>query len=130
MIYQDYVLINGVGVARAIWIINPHTHQLITRTQSANDGAYSVTLPDDTDSVIAVALDDFNDQFKILTRYQVGDRVRPSNYQGQMYEVIIVGTSGSSEPQWHASNTGLIVSGSATFKAVPYYRPVAKFVPF
>lgn len=56
----------------------------------------------------------------------LGDRVRPTENNGYVYEIITAGNSGATEPAWWADagdgTEGAI--GSATAKARPYYQPV------
>lgn len=130
MIYKDNVLIDGKGVDRNVLIIDPKTNVLITRTISERTtGNFTVELPDLIDSILVLAIDYYPDEFKILTPYYVGDLVRGHIYDGRVYEVISSGYSGNLEPLWNIDG-GITTSGSITLRSKPYYRPVAKFVPF
>ena len=56
----------------------------------------------------------------------LGDKVRPTQNNGYVYEIITAGVAGASEPAWWADQgdgtEGYI--GSARAKAKPYYQPV------
>lgn len=56
----------------------------------------------------------------------LGDRIRPPENNGYVYEIVSAGVAGGAEPAWWADEgdgtEGAI--GSATAKARPYYQPV------
>ena len=130
MIYTDHVMVNGQGVSRQVWIFDALSQQKIITTNSLLDGSFSVDIPDDTDSIIIVATDNYGRVFSSGVAVNMGDIVRPTYYTGIVFEAVNDGFTGELEPLWNVSVGEIIHSGTVTLLAKPYYRPVAKFAPF
>jgi len=119
------VKIDGVAAARDVIVIkdDPAGRQVVAEGQSAGDGTFDITYNDWAGAVIALALDEYGDDFAPETALNAGQVVHPSTPNGYVYKVTAAGTTGTEEPTW--STGGSVTSGSVTFNALPYYRPVA-----
>ena len=119
------VMIDGTPASRDIVVIsdNPSGRQVIAQGQSAGDGTFDITYNDWAGAVIALALDEYGDEFTTETALNMGQVVHPETPNGYVYQVTAAGTTGTEEPTW--STGGSVTSGSVTFNALPYYRPVA-----
>lgn len=119
------VMIDGTPASRDIVVIsdNPSGRQVIAQGQSAGDGTFDITYNDWTGAVIALALDEYGDEFTPETALNMGQVVHPETPNGHVYQVTAAGTTGTEEPTW--STSGSVTSGGVTFNALPYYRPVA-----
>lgn len=54
------------------------------------------------------------------TSYNVGDRVKPTTFNGFTYVCVEAGTSGSSEPTWGTTLWGLTTDGTVKWVCQPY----------
>lgn len=119
------VTIDGTPASRDIVVISddPSGRQVIAQGQSAGDGTFDITYNDWAGAVIALALDEYGDEFTPETALNMGQVVHPETPNGYVYQVTAAGTTGTEEPTW--STSGSVTSGSVTFNALPYYRPVA-----
>jgi hypothetical protein len=119
------VMIDGTPASRDIVVIsdNPSGRQVIAQGQSAGDGTFDITYNDWAGAVIALALDEYGDEFTPETPLNAGQVVHPETPNGYVYQVTAAGTTGTEEPTW--STSGSVTSGGVTFNALPYYRPVA-----
>lgn len=48
--------------------------------------------------------------------YLAGEVVRPTTRNGHLYQVIVAGTSGGSEPTWPTTSGGTVTNGGVTFQ--------------
>lgn len=119
------VKIDGVAAARDVIVIkdDPAGRQVVADGQSASDGTFDITYNDWAGSVVVLALDEYGDEFAAEAALSVGHVVHPATPNGYVYKVTAAGTTGAEEPAW--STSGSVISGSVTFNALPYYRPVA-----
>lgn len=77
--------------------------------------------------VFAVALDDFGRAFQSGLALEVGQAIRPSNFQGWLYRCTEVGQLPQDEPEWwleQGENPPRLV-GTARLQAIRYYQPIA-----
>ena len=77
--------------------------------------------------VYAVAVDDFGVRFVADLAVQVGQRIRPTQYSGWVYEITQAGQLPSTEPEWWAA-VGENPSrplGTARAVARRYFQPIA-----
>jgi len=119
------VKIDGVAAARDVIVIkdDPAGRAVVAVGQSAGDGTFDITYNDWAGAVIALALDEYGDEFSTETALNMGQVVHPITPNGYVYKVTDAGTTGTEEPTW--PTTGSVQSGGVTFAAQPYYRPVA-----
>mgnify|MGYP007082583034 CR=1 FL=1 len=78
-------------------------------------------------TLYAIGMDDYGKQFAPGIELAVGERVRPTQYTGWLYEVTQAGQLPSVEPEWWPAsdvNPPRLV-GTVWLKAVRYYQPVA-----
>lgn len=78
-------------------------------------------------TLYAIGMDDYGKQFASGIALAVGERVRPTQYAGWLYEVTQAGELPSVEPEWWPAsdvNPSRLV-GTVWLKAVRYYQPVA-----
>lgn len=78
-------------------------------------------------TLYAIGMDDYGKQFAPGVELAVGERVRPTQYTGWLYEVTQAGQLPSVEPDWWPAsdvNPARLV-GTVWLKAVRYYQPVA-----
>lgn len=77
--------------------------------------------------IYAVGLDDFGEPFYAGASIEVGDSIRPSNFQGWLYRCTEAGQLPSEEPAWwleQGENPPRLV-GTARLQAIRYYQPMA-----
>lgn len=77
--------------------------------------------------VFAVGLDDYGVAFQSGLSIELGQTVRPSNFQGWLYRCTEVGILPVVEPDWwveEGENPPRLV-GTARLQAVRYYQPIA-----
>lgn len=119
------VSIDGTPAARTVLVVkdDPSGREVVAEGQSGGDGTFDITYAGWTGPVIALALDQYGDEFATETALNLGAVVHPATPNGYVYEVTAAGTTGAEEPTWTTS--GSVTSGSVTFNPVPYYRPVA-----
>lgn len=119
------VKIDGVASSRNVIVIknDPAGWQVIAEGTSAGDGTFEITYADWAGSVIALAVDQYGDEFEAETALNLGAVVHPTTPNGYVYEVTAAGTTGATEPTWSTSSS--VTSGGVTFNPRPYYRPVA-----
>ena len=130
MDYSTHVIIEGEGVSRQVMVFNAITNELLATAYSDNNGEITVTIPDDTDSVLIVALDAIGDEFNLGVSYPLDKLVRPTIPNGFMYRVVVAGqTSTTTAPEWSTIEGVTVGSGDVVFVTVPHYRPVVRFVP-
>ena len=125
------VTIGGAGVARQVVAVSRKpvlidgvsARIVVGETESAPDGSWSMVLPEWSDEVIIVALDDYGEVWQANTDYEVGDIIRPTvgNETGYVYQATVAGNSGPTEPTWWLSGTDQV--GAATFEAVEQWWP-------
>lgn len=77
--------------------------------------------------VYAVALDDYGEPFQAGLQALVGQRVRPTQMRGWLYEITEPGTLPAIEPDWWPidGDNASRPLGTARAIAVRYYRPLA-----
>lgn len=77
--------------------------------------------------IYSVAVDDYGIEFLSGLPVTVGQRIRPTQFRGWLYEVTEGGTLPLSEPQWWAieGENPSRPLGTARAVAVRYYRPLA-----
>lgn len=78
-------------------------------------------------TLYAIGMDDYGKRFASGIALAVGERVRPTQYAGWLYEVTQAGELPSVEPEWWPAsdvNPSRLV-GTVWLKAVRYYQPVA-----
>ena len=119
------VKIDGVAAARDVIVIKDDAvgREVVAEGRSASDGTFDITYNNWAGSVVVLALDEYGDKFTTETALNMGQVVHPSTPNGYVYQVAVAGTTGTEEPTW--STSGSVTSGSVTFNALPYYRPVA-----
>lgn len=119
------VQIDGDGAARDVIVISDSSagRQVLASGRSDGSGAFDIDFNGYAGPVIAIALDKYGVNFEPLKLYNQGDVVHPSTPNGYVFDVTAAGTSGATEPEW--STTGSTQSGSVTFNARPFYRPIA-----
>ncbi|MDA9558300.1 hypothetical protein N9R79_12560 [Vibrio sp.] len=125
----ERIEIEGQGVSRDVSIFNAVTHQYLGMAQSDFNGELTFDVDDNIESVLILAQDEDGSRFIGGFSYRVGDRIKISSTNAFRYEVFIAGVSSDSAPHWPLTDGELVQSGNAIFKAVRYYRPIAKFVP-
>lgn len=78
-------------------------------------------------AVFAISVDDWGVQFSPLLSVLPGQRIRPTQFSGWLYEITEPGVLPGSEPQWWAADgdNPSRVLGTARAVAVRYYRPLA-----
>ncbi len=77
--------------------------------------------------VFAVGLDDYGLPYQVGLSLELGQAIRPSNFQGWLYRCTEVGILPVVEPDWWAEegeNPPRLV-GTARLQAVRYYQPIA-----
>ncbi len=75
--------------------------------------------------ILITAIDDYGVPYVQGEARGVGERLHPSSYNGYTYEVSSTGVLGA-EPAWPTTPGAVVISGSVTLVAVPYYRPVTE----
>lgn len=78
-------------------------------------------------TLYAIGMDDYGKRFAPGVELAVGERVRPTQYTGWLYEATQAGELPSVEPEWWPAsdvNPSRLV-GTVWLKAVRYYQPVA-----
>lgn len=119
------VMIDGQPAARDVIVISddPTGRKVVGEGSSDAAGDFDITYNDWEGSVIALALDQYGDEFATETALNQGEIVHPGTPNGYVYEVTTAGTTGTEEPAW--STSAAVTSGSVTFNPRPYYRAVA-----
>lgn len=77
--------------------------------------------------VFAIGLDDYGRPFQSGLTLEVGQAIRPGNFQGWLYRCTEPGTLPENEPDWWlelGENPPRLV-GTARLQAVRYYQPIA-----
>lgn len=77
--------------------------------------------------VFAIGLDDYGRPFQSGLILEVGQAVRPENFQGWLYRCTEQGTLPVNEPDWwpeQGENPPRLV-GTARLQAIRYYQPIA-----
>ena len=77
--------------------------------------------------VYAMAVDDYGAQFSPALVVQVGQRIRPTQYSGWVYEITEAGQLPSTEPVWWAAQGENPSQPLGTARAVArrYFQPIA-----
>lgn len=126
------VLVAGAAAARQVVALQAdpagQPRQIIGETTSdPDDGSYSLVLEGFTDPVIVVALDAAGSPWSASTGIALDARVFPSadGHTGLVYQAMVAGTTGGSEPTWPTVLGATVVDGSVTWQAIEYYRPLA-----
>lgn len=122
-------LLEGAPTSRVIVAIErpPDGEWRVSGFGTTDDGALKMDLQVASSSAYLVALDDFGTQFYPAAPVVVGQRIRPIQYAGWLYEVTEAGELPAIEPQWWPAmgeNASRLV-GTARVVAVRYYRPLA-----
>ncbi len=120
------VTIDGTAAARDVIIISDdkaNGRTVLAEGTSAGDGSFDINYTDWGGAVIALSIDEYGISFPAETALNSGEVVHPTTPNGYVYTVSQAGTTGTSEPAWPTSGT--VQSGSATFTARRYYRPIA-----
>jgi hypothetical protein len=119
------VTIDGAPAARDVLVISddPDGREVLATGASASDGTFDITYNGWDGAVIALAIDTYGRDFAATTPLNEGAVLHPTTPNGYVYVVTSAGTTGVTEPVW--PTTGTVQSGSVTFNAQPYYRPVA-----
>ncbi|WOG28761.1 hypothetical protein [Endozoicomonas sp. 8E] len=87
-------------------------------------GSYSLDTSPYEGAVIVVAMDDYGEVWQANTTYEVGNVIRPADFQGYVYLCTVAGTGDNTEPTWWFDDSVQAI-GNAQFKAKPYTRPLA-----
>lgn len=77
--------------------------------------------------VFGVSKDDYGVEFTPDRVCNEGDRIRPTQFIGWVYDVEVAGTLPSTEPMWwpvEGDNVTRVI-GSVTLRAARYYQPIA-----
>lgn len=77
--------------------------------------------------VFAIGLDDYGRPFQSGLTLEVGQAIRPGNFQGWLYRCTEPGQLPSEEPNWwpeQGENPPRLV-GTARLQAIRYYQPIA-----
>lgn len=77
--------------------------------------------------VFAIGLDDYGRPFQSGLTLEVGQAIRPGNFQGWLYRCTESGTLPENEPDWwleQGENPPRLV-GTARLQAIRYYQPIA-----
>lgn len=77
--------------------------------------------------VFAIGLDDYGRPFQSGLIIEVGQAIRPGNFQGWLYRCTEPGTLPENEPDWwleQGENPPRLV-GTARLQAIRYYQPIA-----
>lgn len=119
------VQIDGTPAARDVLVISNETgsRKVLAEAASEADGTFDITYPNWTGAVIALALDDYGQPFAPETTLNQGAIIHPTMPNGYVFEATTAGTTGTEEPAWNTG--GNTQSGSVSFSARPYYRPIA-----
>ena len=77
--------------------------------------------------VYGVAVDDYGIAFLPGLAVSIGQRIRPTQFRGWMYDVTEAGALPISEPSWWPmeGDNAPRVAGTARLQAARYYRPLA-----
>ena len=133
---QGTVTEDGAPVARRVFAITQSLlevagsaetkHAVLDSTLSdPTTGDYALDTSPYEEEVMVLAMDNFGQSWQPDTEYQVGDVIRPTQFQGYVYICTVAGTSDSTEPQWWFDTENNQAIGTAQFKAKPYTRPLA-----
>ncbi|WP_448218396.1 hypothetical protein [Endozoicomonas sp. 2B-B] len=87
-------------------------------------GSYSLDTSPYEGAVIVVATDNYGEVWQGDAVYEVGDVIRPADFQGYVYLCTVSGIGDSTEPTWWFDDSVQAI-GTAQFKAKPYTRPLA-----
>lgn len=100
--------------------------QSLGQSQSETlSGNYEIDLlPDYGDEVFVVAFDDQGKIYESDLVVSIGEKIRPTNPIGYVFEITQAGTLPSTEPAWDVQAETAVVYGTAEALAVPFYRPV------
>ena len=106
--------------------VNDTQHAVLDSTYSqTSDGSYTLDTSPYEGEVMILAMDDYGSVWLPDTAYEIGDVIRPAEFQAYVYHCTIAGTSDSVEPQWWFDTESNQSIGTAQFKAKPYSRPLA-----
>ena len=98
-------------------------HAVLNSVQSeASDGSYTLDTSPYEGEVMVLATDNYGSVWQPDTAYEIGDVIRPAEFQGYVYHCTIAGTSDSIEPAWWFDTEQNQDVGTAQFKAKPYSR--------
>ncbi|MCH8530369.1 MAG: hypothetical protein LAT65_05915 [Saccharospirillum sp.] len=119
------VQIDGTPAVRDVLVISNETgsRKVLAEAASEPDGTFDITYPNWIGAVIALALDNYGDPFAPETTLNQGAIIHPTTPNGYVFEATTAGTTGTEEPAWNTG--GNTQSGSVSFNARPYYRPIA-----
>jgi hypothetical protein len=120
------VTVEGAAAARDIIVISNDKaggRKVLAEGASAGDGSFDINYTDWGGAVIALSIDEYGIAFPSETALNEGEVVHPTTPNGYVYTASQAGTTGTSEPAWPTSGT--VQSGSVTFTARRYYRPIA-----
>jgi hypothetical protein len=119
------VQIDGAVAERDVVVIGDSTEgwKVLAEGSSNSAGAFDIDFYGYGGKVVAIAMDKYGDEFEPLRFFNQGDRVHPSSPNGYVFDVTDAGITGDMEPVWNTD--GSTYSGSVTFTATPFYRPVA-----
>jgi len=95
--------------------------------RAGEDGRSRLDLRVTSGSVYALCVDDFGVAYQPLLEVEVGQRIRPTQYAGWLYEITEAGLLPSAEPEWWAA-VGENPSrplGTARAVARRYFQPIA-----
>lgn len=119
------IKISGAPVSRRIIVIRDVAGNcdVLAEGVSESDGSFDISYAGWGGRVIAMAVDNYGDDFSASRELSVGDVVHPTIPNGYIYNVTVAGITGASEPVWATDSS--ITSGSVTLVPAPYYRPLA-----
>ncbi|WP_263080052.1 hypothetical protein [Endozoicomonas sp. Mp262] len=133
---QGTVTEDGIPVSRRVFAITQSLLEVAGSEQTRHavldstlsdpaTGDYALDTSPYEGEVLVLAMDNYGQPWQPDTDYQVGDVIRPVQFQGYIYICTIAGTGDSTEPQWWFDTENNQAIGTAQFKAKPYTRPLA-----
>lgn len=122
--FSGRTTVNKAPVSRTVFAVGVDGDEpvFLARTQSDNNGLYTLEWRGYAGHVVITAVDDYGVPFNSGDARGTGERVHPPAPNGYVYQVASPGQLGA-EPQWPAEAGAQVVSGSCVLVALPYYRP-------
>ena len=130
MIISESVSIHGEPASnRNAFVIDANTMQRLWSGVTDDKGEIKAEIPDKTDSVIAIVIDNVGVKFNAQYKYSVGDIVEPEPFIGFKFECYVSGVAGEAITNYPLRDGAIVSAGTVSFIVRQHFQPVAKFIP-